>query len=174
MNPKEVKLIRLLVGVIVMIVMLFMLFIFMAIPSVNYYKKENSRYLEVKAKYDATKNSHQDSLNRLLDLKSDNRRVIESFANSFDEEVFVRYLHSKFDDVEIVKSEEITEEKFLRYKITVSTSMQTPMRFYEFLNDINHYSNILEVEFPISFEMIEGTLFGSFDLKKYHYKIKTK
>lgn len=174
MNPKELKLIRLLVGIIVIILLLFAFFIFMAIPSVNYYKKQNSSYNEVKAEYENIKQKHQTALDRLLELKSKNRRAIEAFANEFDDKKFLNYLTTMFEEVEFNKVEPKESEKFLRYEIEVSTSMQTPMKFYKFLSDINQYSNILEAEFPIRFEMVEGRLVGSFSLKKYYYKIKTK
>jgi wobble nucleotide-excising tRNase len=174
MNPKELKLIRLLLGIIVIILVLFILFIFLAIPSVNYYKKQNAAFVGVKTEYDRIKQQHTSALEVLLDLKSKNRRAIEAFENEFDEKKFVSYLQTMFENVSLEKSEANSDEKFLRYDIKVTTSMQTPMKFYAFLSDLNTFSNILEVEFPIEFEMVDGALQGSFHMRKYHYKIKTK
>lgn len=174
MNPKELKLIRLLVGVIAIIILLFLLFILLAIPSVNYYKKQNTTHLEVKEKFETVRQNHEETVQTLKELKTKNKNKVDAFANSFDENSFMRYMQDIFDKVEFSKEEPLQEDKFVRYKIKVTTSMQTPMKFYRFLSDVNRYSNILEAEFPIEFEMVDGNLTGSFELKKYHYEIKTK
>ncbi len=173
MTPKELKLIRLLLGVIIIIVLLFSLFFALAIPSVKMYKKQNSEYRKVKAKYDRISRQHGDALTQLKELKSDNRKIIDAFENGFDEQAFLKYLNSKFQTVKFEKSDPRVEEKFLRYSITVTTSMDTPMKFYEFLTKLNRYSNIIETEFPIEFQAKNGVLEGSFSLKYYYYKVKT-
>ena len=174
MNPKELKLIRLLIGVIVMILFLFILFISFAIPSVNYFKSANAKHSEVKSRYELVKQDHDESLQLLRQLKSNNSKVIDAFANDFDEELFLRYMNTIFDEVKFQKSKAQEGDSYLHYELQVSTSMQTPMRFYQFLNEVSNYSNILEAQFPIEFEMVDGKLIGSFGLHQYHYEIESK
>ncbi|MGM0533373.1 MAG: hypothetical protein ACQERK_02640 [Campylobacterota bacterium] len=172
MNPKELKLIRLLIGFILVLLVLFALFILMAIPSVNLYKQKNTQFKQIQATHSDMAQDHESRLQTLVELKKENKRVINAFDNKFDEESFMRYLDTQFERVSIQKEEPGEDERFLRYRLKVTTSMQTPVKFYEFLQKLNSYKNIIQVEFPIEFAMEEGELTGMFDLKKYYYKIR--
>jgi hypothetical protein len=159
---------KLLIFVLVfLIVIMFMIFTFI-IPNIKSYKITKKEYNTQKLINMKMQRLKENKLKKLKRLKKENRRILSAFNTKFDEKSFLKFANQFFINSSLSKSMKPSlNDSFVTYEFNVSTNIKTPANFYNFLEKINTYSNIVEAEFPITFSAKDDIIYSSFKIKVY-------
>ena len=154
---------------ILIFLMVSMLIIFaIIIPNIKDYKV-------IKKKYRTSKSINNKMLD-LLDarekelkkLRKENLKVFNAFNHSFNEKDFLTHSKKYFITTSLSKTDSTTyNENFIEYDFNVTSNIEAPKNFYNFLESINRYENIIETEFPIIFLSNQDKIYSSFKIKVY-------
>lgn len=116
-------------------------------------------------------------LEKLTELKSENRHIITALDTAFDSERFQKIHSPYFNSLTISKKTDLpNEEDFSVYEVNTISEINSPTSFYDFLDAVNKSDWIISVNFPISFIRENEIIRSSFTMKVYSVDkdIKTK
>jgi len=169
MNLKEIRLIRLLTGILVYLTVLFILIFALAIPAVKAYKSAREDYLAQKHRYESAKARYDTVFERYKNLKVKHRKILEAFENRWDEARFVTAAKNYFDTFTMrLLENNTTEGRYRIYEISAKTSMDTPRKFYNFLDALPNMPYVVAADFPIAFQAVDNrTIEGVFRVRVY-------
>ena len=131
-------------------------------------KKEN---VELR-KYENFRDGIQE---RLIELKSEKRRIITAFDTEFNADRFEKMHRDYFNTLTIsakTKSEDMDE--FSVYEVNTTSQINSPKSFYDFLDAVNKSDWIIAVNFPIEFKREDEMIRSSFTMKVYSTKSDSK
>lgn len=100
----------------------------------------------------------------------DNEKMISMYEHKFDEKSFESFCSKFFNTVSLNYIQDKTDEKYLKYILKVSTNIDSPVYFYDFVKALENYSNIIKVEFPISFKANSSEIEAIFNIKVFSSK----
>ncbi|MDB2562406.1 hypothetical protein N9X61_02250 [Sulfurimonas sp.] len=124
-------------------------------------KKEN---IELR-KYE---NFRDDVLEKLGELKSDNRNIIAAFDRGFDADRFEKMHRTYFNSLSVQEKIQLDSEgQFSVYEVNTTSQINSPKSFYDFLDAINKSDWIIGVNFPIHFKREAEMIRSSFTMKVY-------
>lgn len=146
---------------------LFIIFVFI-VPNAREYKKTKIEYLRYEKSVKNIENTQKHKEQEFDKFSKQNKKVVEALSKRFDENKFVKYASKFFSDVRLEKSKKQTqEEDFTIYDISVTSSIQTPNNFYDFLIGLSNYENIIKTEYPISMSSYKNTIKLNFHIRVY-------
>ena len=124
-------------------------------------KKENK---ELK-KYE---NFRDNVLEKLSELKSENRNIIAAFDRDFDALRFEKMHREYFTSLSVHEKIKLeNESKFSVYEVNTTSQINSPKSFYNFLDAVNKSDWIISVNFPIHFKREAEMIRSSFTMKVY-------
>lgn len=128
-------------------------------------KKQNQERINKEHK------TQEDYLNGKLQIfMQDNEKMISMYEHKFDEKNFESFCSKFFNTVSLNYIQDKTDEKYLKYILKVSTNIDSPVYFYDFVKALENYSNIIKVEFPISFKANSSEIEAIFNIKVFSSK----
>jgi len=156
----------------------FLLLIFVFVFSFAFLIPEGKKYrinkIELKKenlKLRKYQDYHDEVLDRLTELKSENRHIIEAFGTEFDPQRFKKIHKDYFNTLDIVQSKTVeTMDEFVVYDVNTTSHINSPKSFYNFLDALNKSDWIIGVNFPINFERSDEMIKSSFSMKVYNSK----
>lgn len=138
------------------------------IPQGKEYRIKRIALKEELKEYRKYQNFHDETLEKLKDLQSKNRHIIEAFDNPFNPKRFEKQNKLYFSDFSISKiSKAKNEEGFTLYEVNTTSKISSPTNFYDFLDAINKSDWIIGVNFPIKFKRDGELIRSSFTMKVY-------
>ncbi len=169
MNLKEVRLIRLLSGILLYLVLLFILIFALVIPAVKSYKSVRESFTAQKERFERAKERYDTVFDRYRALKAKHRKVLEAFENRWDEARFAQTAQSYFDTFSMrLLENNATDGRYRLYEINAKTSMDTPRKFYNFLDALPNMPYVVAADFPIAFQAVDNrTIEGVFRVRVY-------
>lgn len=150
------------------------LIIFLVIPILNDYKNalnELSSQANINSIIDS---EFQTSLNRLESLKNENKALFEQFDGDFNLTHFSKFLNQYFITPTLSEIKQSgAKPEYLQYEFNVSATLESPKSFYEFIEALNVYRNLIELETPINLQSTEeGEISINFMLKIYSSRMR--
>lgn len=104
----------------------------------------------------------------LKELQSQNRYVLDASKNTFDPERFEKQHSVFFQNLKLQKVEQPTKENpYEIYKVSASSTIDSPASFYKFLDAINKGDWLISIAFPIDFERNGETINSTFSMRVY-------
>ncbi len=151
--------------------LIFAAFLFFIIPKIKEYKNKKAEY-EQYIQQNQTLLKEQELLHKKIEeLKSKKKQIISSFENEFNEIEFINFAKEFFDEVELIKNEQMSNEYgFDVYSFEAISKMKTPIKFYQFIEKLPQYHNVVKINFPIILEAEDDILSISFQLNIYKLK----
>lgn len=151
-------------------VSLLVIFVFI-VPSIKSYKNVKTEYFRYEMSVNRTKDMLKSKEEELHKLTKNNRRILNSLIAHFNENRFIEYADNFFRDVKLSKLKNITnKEGFSVYELNVTSSIKSPSNFYNFLNGLSRYENIIKADFPITLQAQGKNIKSSFKIKVYNAK----
>jgi hypothetical protein len=151
---------------IFLLVVLFALLIFV-IPNIKGYKyqKRDLEILQLKNRKLLDKESN---LKRELELfKKDNRELFLLFDKDFKVEEFYDICKKFFVDIKIDKLDDLKDDKFIKYRVSVISKNNSPDDFYRFIDEISKKDIKIKIDFPIELSLKNSKLHIDFDINIY-------
>jgi len=109
-----------------------------------------------------------DVLERLTDLKSKNRNIMQALDRNFNAYRFEKQHRTYFKSLTIApKLEVVNEKEFRVYEVKTTSQINSPKSFYDFLDALNKGDWIISINFPINFKRENDMISSSFTMKVY-------
>lgn len=168
---EEIDVVKLLIYVLIFIVVcLTMIFAFI-MPNIKEYREiqyQNRAQAASVARINQIHNAKTSDLNA---LKERDRTIFKAYETKFSEENFAKFASTYFSDVKLAQiPNETNNEPFFRYELNVTSNIKTPTKFYDFIDALTKYDNIVRIDFPILMRENSGKIHTTFNIKVYGLK----
>lgn len=156
-----------------LILLLFVLlfsFIFL-IPAGKQYREDRIEYRKSSLELNEVQSFYEGKLSNYKELQSKNMHIVNAFDNSFDKKRFVKQNSTFFNSISLGNVIENSSDKFVEvYEVNATSSVSSPINFYEFVETLNKGEIIAELNFPVNMKR-EGDFIRT-DFKMKVYKVK--
>jgi hypothetical protein len=171
-SMEKIDIVKLLIYLLFFIVITLFMVLFLIVPNIKEYRSTMSLYKKALVHKTRVENVLAEREKEFSDLSNENRRAITSFMHKFKADNFVAYAGTFFSDVSLVEAEKKGyRDEFVEYELSVSSQLKSPTKFYDFLEGLNRYENIIQADFPIYMESNESTIKSSFTIKVYDINV---
>jgi len=172
---EKINYVKLLIFLVVFIFIILLLISILILPNIKKYRVARGEFNQAmvhKTRVQSVLNEREKELKK---LRLDNWKIFSAFKHDFSEEEFLAFTKQFFNKVSLkeVKQSSYTKE-FEIYELNVTSSLKTPIKFYQFLNGLNHYNNIIQADFPIDLKSNGNLIYSSFKIKVYGLTPKKK
>jgi hypothetical protein len=119
--------------------------------------------------FELAQNRHDNTKNRLEDLRHQHRHTIGAFDKVFDPGKFERLYKQEFTDLFLTEMVSLENNgTFKVYEVNATSKITSPQNFYNFLEQINKSEWVIGVNFPIHFERDGDKIRSSFTMKVHN------
>ena len=168
-SMEKIDSVKLLIYLLIFIVITLFMVLFLIVPNIKDYRASMGIYEGALVHKLRVESLLKDRQKELSDLSTENRRVITSFKHTFTTENFIAYSATFFNAVSLIEAEKQGyKDEFTEYQLRVSSQLKSPTAFYDFLEGLNRYENIIQADFPIHMESNSSTIQSSFTIKVYN------
>jgi len=152
------------------IIFLSLLGVFVA-PSIKKFKLQKKEYFITQRQLNLSEDNLARTSLQYQNLYKENKRVIFALKREFNQKNFKMFA-SKYMKIEQIKDENISvyDKEFIKKTYIITAKLQTPVDFYNFVEESKKYKNILKIYFPIVFKAKNGELKLIYKLE--HFKVK--
>lgn len=172
---EKIDLMKLLLFLIVFIVITFAFVFLLIIPNVKEHRILQAEHKRVLVHKTRVENLFLEREAELSKLKAENVHIIQAFKHPFTQAEFIAYASTFFTNVTLVQvAKSDYKKEFVEYELNVTSTLKTPTNFYNFLEGLNRYSNIVQADFPIHLESDKQTISSTFKIKVYDLNATTK
>jgi len=148
---------------------------FIIVPSVKLFKKTKNYYFLSEQQFENTKQNYQMILEKLTKLQNQNQKILNAFKRNFNENNFKLFAKNYIQIITIKKQKAIPyKEKFIKTPYIITAKIKSPKNFYDFVDNIKNYKNIIRVYFPINFEKSNKEINLTFKIECYKLKDTAK
>ena len=138
------------------------------IPQGQDYRVERTALKRELIEYNKYKTFHDETLEKLKSLQSENRHIITAFERPFSPDRFEKQHKANFSSLTVSKIERAKDEDgFAVYEVNTTSHIASPTNFYDFLDAVNKGDWIIGVNFPIKFLRDGEMIKSSFTMKVY-------
>ncbi|MBC2883704.1 hypothetical protein H7R39_10655 [Campylobacter sp. Marseille-Q3452] len=159
---------KLLIYVLICIIACLAMIFGLLVPSIKEYKqvKYESR-MQIAAS--AQTQRLYDAKSKALDeIKQNDKAQLDALENKFDTDKFTQFTSKYFANVNLSGLKEAAKNGEISvYELTVTGSMKTPAKFYEFMDALQSYENIVKIDFPIKMRKDTEKIDATFGIKIY-------
>lgn len=167
-SMEKIDITKLLLFLLVFMVIVFSLVLFLIVPNIKEYRSFKSQYSQALMQKIRVENVLAQREEEHSELVQKNRRALSSFVHVFQAQSLISYAQTFFSDVELKELTKNPHKKeFSEYALEVTSKLKTPTKFYDFLDGLNRYENIVQADFPINMEANESIIKASFTIKVY-------
>jgi len=167
-SMEKIDIVKLLLYLLIFIVVTLFMILIVIVPNIKEYRASKVVYKKAFVHKMRVENVLTDRDNELRNLSTENRRAITSFVHKFSTDNFIEYAGKFFNKVSLIEIEKKDYKKeFVEYELKVSSSLKSPTNFYNFLEGLNRYENIIQADFPIQMESNASTISSTFTIKVY-------
>ena len=151
---------KLLIYVLICIIACLAMIFGLLVPSIKEYKQ---------VKYESRMQiAASAQTQRLYDAKSKALNEINALENKFNADKFTQFASKYFANVNLSEPKEAAKNGEISvYELTVMGSMKTPAKFYEFMDALQSYENIVKIDFPIKMRKDTEKIDATFGVKIY-------
>ncbi len=165
---EEISILQIVIGIFLYVVITAFLIWIFVIPTMKSYKSEYANYKTGLKSYYKILNRHENLKSRLENYRQTNKKILQAFRNAFNKEDFKNFSLKYFQNpkLSILRKESKDGFSVLVYKMDFV--IKDIKSFYKFFDDLNSYSSIVKIDFPISLESLKPpSIRGSWFLKIY-------
>ena len=102
------------------------------------------------------------------EIKQNDKAVLDALENKFDADKFAQFASKYFTNVNLSEPKEAAKNGEISVcELTVTGSMKTPAKFYEFMDALQSYENIVKIDLPIKMRKDAEKIDATFGVKIY-------
>lgn len=159
---------KLLIYVLLFIVACLVMIFGFLVPNIKEYKQvkyESRMQIAASAQTQRIYDAKSKALN---EIKQNDKAVLDALKNKFDADKFAQFASKYFTNVNLSEPKEAAKNGEISvYELTVTGSMKTPAKFYEFMNALQSYENIVKIDLPIKMRKEAEKIDATFGVKIY-------
>ena len=162
MNNNELNILKHTLYFLIFVIVTLMLFFMLIIPSYRELKLSNIELAKENIYADSVLQSQKMYSDDFKKLNDEKKFKSISFYSHFNIEKFKEFTAQNIKDLEIKKlKNENYLDNFIKTSYQIKGMIQSPESFYQMLLQLKKYENVIEVKYPIEFEMMNGNLWVS-------------
>lgn len=168
---EEIDLVKLLVYILIFVLICLMMVLFFIVPNVKEYRKIQHE-MHLQNSHAVALSKEQESKTKTITaFKNREKALIRAFEIPFSKDRFTAFASKYFSDVKLSQlPPKDSDEPFFRYELNVTSSVQTPVKFYDFIDALQRYDNVIRVDFPIHMQGSGEHIRTTFNIKVYGVK----
>lgn len=170
---KEIDVLKLIMFVLAFLLACVLVTVLLIVPSIKEYKKQkNAHHISLVnlGKMEQVYNVNAQALN---EFRIEHARELNAINNTFNAEKFLEGAHGFFEQASLSKLADIDDNtSFSLYELNVTAKMNTPQQFYNFIDFLNNYENIILLDFPVNMNARDAFIDTSFNIKVLKSKIE--
>lgn len=159
---------KLLIYVLLFIVACLVMIFGFLVPNIKEYKQvkyESRMQIAASAQTQRIYDAKSKALN---EIKQNDKAVLDALENKFNADKFAQFASKYFTNVNLSEPEEAAKNGEISvYELTVTGSMKTPAKFYEFMDALQSYENIVKIDLPIKMRKEAEKIDATFGVKIY-------
>ena len=157
------------------IILTLLIIAFIIAPSIKTFKYAKTQYFLTQQEFDKVKKQYKEVLNSLDILKNKNQKIINALNRVFDKNNFILFAKNYMQITNIKElNSSIYKNKFIKTPYLITAIIKSTKNFYDFVDDIKNYKNIIRVYFPIDFEKNKENIILTFKIECYNVKKKNE
>lgn len=168
---EDIDILKLLIYIVIFLaISSFMIFVFI-VPNIKEYRQIEATYTSSQNALLKIQKNFETTFGELTDIQKTNEFTLKSLNNKFNEISFMAFASKYFDNVnlnELPKTD--SNDEYYRYELNVTSAMNTPSKFYNFLDDLKNYDNVVKVDFPINMKSEGNLIHTTFNIRIYGVK----
>lgn len=159
---------KLLIYVLLFIVACLVMIFGFLVPNIKEYKQvkyESRMQIAASAQTQRIYDAKSKALN---EIKQNDKAVLDALESKFDADKFAQFASKYFTNVNLSEPKEAAKNGEISvYELTVTGSMNTPAKFYEFMDALQSYENIVKIDLPIKMRKEAEKIDATFGVKIY-------
>ena len=159
---------KLLIYVLLFIVACLAMIFGLLVPNIKEYKQvkyESRMQIAASAQTQRIYDAKSKALN---EIKQNDKAVLDALESKFDADKFAQFASKYFTNVNLSEPKEAAKNGEISvYELTVTGSMKTPAKFYEFMDALQSYENIVKIDLPIKMRKDAEKIDATFGVKIY-------
>ncbi len=157
----------------ILLFLIFTLFLLLAfiIPSIKDYKHKKAEYEMFRVQNETLIVQEEGIKIKLKDSKEKHGEILSSFEGDFNQSNFIEFADNYFRDIDINSYDEndsIRSARFRAYHFSALLKEDTPTNFYDFIDDLKNYKNIVKINFPIELVIKKEGMQIEFEMSVYN------
>lgn len=166
---QELDPVKMLLFFLVFLAISFLIIFVLIVPNMKEYKSVKALYSRNEMATMRIKNNLNAKESELQKIAQNNQKLLDALIIKFNEQKFTQYANKFFQNVTLKKStQQATHKGFLVYELNVSSSIQSPQNFYDFLNGLASYESVIKADFPIKMVADSNIIQSNFNIKVYN------
>ncbi len=166
---EKINYIKLLIYLSVFILVTLILILALVLPSIKRYRVARNEYNQAMVHKTRVEGVLKQREKELKQLQLSNRKIFDSFGHKFSQNEFTNFANKFFDTVALKEvNQSMYTDEYKVYELNVTTLLKTPVKFYKFLDGLNHYQNLIQADFPIDLKSRGDLIHSSFKIKVYN------
>ena len=159
---------KLLIYVLICIIACLAMIFGLLVPSIKEYKQVKYETRMQIAASAQTQRIYDAKSKALNEIKQNDKAQLDALENKFDADKFTQFASKYFTNVNLSELKEVAKNGEISvYELTVTGSMKTPAKFYEFMDALQSYENIVKIDFPIKMRKDTEKIDATFGVKIY-------
>ena len=159
---------KLLIYVLLFIVACLVMIFGFLVPNIKEYKQvkyESRMQIAASAQTQRIYDAKSKALN---EIKQNDKAVLDALESKFDADKFAQFASKYFTNVNLSEPKEAAKNGEISVcELTVTGSMNTPAKFYEFMDALQSYENIVKIDLPIKMRKEAEKIDATFGVKIY-------
>ena len=159
---------KLLIYVLLFIVACLVMIFGFLVPNIKEYRQikyESRMQIAASAQTQRLYDAKSKALN---EIKQNDKAVLDALESKFDADKFAQFASKYFTNVNLSEPKEAAKNGEISvYELTVTGSMKTPAKFYEFMDALQSYENIVKIDLPIKMRKEAEKIDATFGVKIY-------
>ena len=165
---EDIDILKLLIYILVFIVICLIMIFGFIVPNIKEYRSIQAQNRSQIASVSKIEQIYNSKNNVLDEIKQKDRTVLKAFDTKFNKIKFSAFATNYFSDVKLHEMpNENPDEPFLRYELNVTSMVKTPSKFYNFIDALQKYDNIVKIDFPIKMRGEGDKIHTTFNIKIY-------
>ena len=155
------------------IILTLLIIAFIIAPSIKTFKYAKTQYYMTQQDFNNVQKQYKKVLKSLDVLKNKNSKIISALQTPFDTKNFILFAKKYMNIIKIKKLKSAAyKKKFIKTAYLVTATIKSPEDFYNFVDNIKNYKNLIRVYFPIDFEKNKESINLTFKIEVYNIKTK--
>ncbi|MBZ7936046.1 MULTISPECIES: hypothetical protein [Campylobacter] len=164
---EELNIVRILILALSFISICTALILFLLLPVLKDYEQINLRENSQIGTVNSFKIDLKTSEDKITQLKHNNEKNLDQFQQKFDEKKFNDFLKYYFKNIKITNIKIQTPQEYLRKELKIEALMDNPKNFYNFINALKNYDNLIKVSYPITLKATPKGIAINFSVEIY-------
>ncbi|MBZ7933968.1 hypothetical protein H2275_02050 [Campylobacter sp. W0065] len=164
---EELNIVRILILALSFISICTALILFLLLPVLKDYEQINLRENSQIGTVNSFKIDLKSSEDKVIQLQNINKKNLDQFQQKFDEKKFNQFLKYYFKNIKITNIKLQSQEEYLYKKLKIEGLMDNPKNFYNFIDALKDYDNLIKISDPIVLKATPKGIAINFSIEIY-------